>query len=428
MTPPAVETSAPSSRHPVEAFRWVTRRLRWLPWLIPVAVLVSSLWSWHETRRQHEAAVRTAFDFETEQMCDEIMVRLREFGMVLRGGRGLFDASSAVSRDDFGVFATSMDPQVSEPGMQALGFALMLPEAEIPAHEAAVRAEGLPDYAVHPRAPRELYSSILYLERFDWRNQRTYGFDMFSDATKAQAMLRARDTAVLAASGRTTVLQETREGDHAGFVLYLPVYRTQSIPLTVAERRRALMGFVYGVIRMDDFIHQAWGDNGEIALRITDTYDAANEREMFRSEAPELDATEAAKPFATRSLTVNAFGHPWELTFTSRPVFDEKMGDHEADLLLIGGGIDCPAELGGAGLAAVGAAAGQGGAGRDGGGPVRKPGQERVSGRDEPRTADTAERGHRDGGTASWYGLECAAAAFCRRLLCQREDAAQPGG
>ena len=133
------------------------------------------------------------------------------------------------------------------------------------------------------------------------------------------------------------MVQETREGEQAGFALYLPVYRNQSIPLTVAERRRALMGFVYGAIRMDDFIQQAWGDNGEIALRITDTYDAADEREMFRSEAPELETTGAAEPFATRSLTVNAFGHPWVMTFTSRPVFDLKTRDHEAALLLIGG-------------------------------------------------------------------------------------------
>lgn len=337
MTLSTLDHSSRSPNRAVAGLRRVAHRLRWLPWLGPIAVLVLSLGAWHETRRQYEVGVRTEFDFETEQMCDQIMARLHEFGMILRGGKGLFDASSHVSRDAFRAFATSMDPQVSEPGLQGLGFATMVPEAEISAHEAAVRSEEFPDYAVHPLTRRDLYSSILYQERFDWRNRLSYGYDMLSDAVQREAMLRARDTASLAASGRVNLAQEAGTGVEPGFLLYLPVYGNQSVPLTVAERRRGLSGFLYGAIRVDDFIRQAWGDKGEIALRIMDADAAGGEVEMFSSDAPELQVAHAAKPFATRSLKVNAFGHPWVFTFTSRPVFDRKAGEHDAALLLIGG-------------------------------------------------------------------------------------------
>lgn len=60
--------------------------------------------------------------------------------------------------------------------MQALGYSLMLSPDEVAAHVSKIRQEGFPEYEIRPAGlEREQYSTILYIEPFDWRNQRAFG-------------------------------------------------------------------------------------------------------------------------------------------------------------------------------------------------------------------------------------------------------------
>ena len=63
------------------------------------------------------------------------------------------------------------------PGIQGVGFSLVVPPDQKAAHTAAIRREGFPDYAIRPDGERELYTSIIYLEPFSGRNLRAFGYD-----------------------------------------------------------------------------------------------------------------------------------------------------------------------------------------------------------------------------------------------------------
>src|SRR3546814_13521456 len=116
-----------------------------------------------------------------------------------------------------------------------------------------------PDYRIWPEGERAIYASIIYLEPFDWRNQRAFGYDMFLAPVRRAAMERARDTGLPSLSGKVKLVQETDEAVQAGFLMYLPVYRTVS-PASVADRRLELAGYVSTPFRMTDFIHGLLGD------------------------------------------------------------------------------------------------------------------------------------------------------------------------
>ena len=73
-----------------------------------------------------------------------------------------------------------------------MGFALRAASDEMAEHIRRVRAEGFPDYTVRPEGERAEYTPILYLEPFDERNQRAFGYDMFSEPVRRAAMERAR--------------------------------------------------------------------------------------------------------------------------------------------------------------------------------------------------------------------------------------------
>jgi CHASE1-domain containing sensor protein len=108
---------------------------------------------------------------------------------------GLFNSSSEVDRQQFStVFETVSLHTTQLKGVQGMGFARWIPADQLQSYESRIRSEGFPTFTVLPPGPRAHYSAIEFLEPFNWRNQRAFGFDMFSEPVRRQAMQRARHT------------------------------------------------------------------------------------------------------------------------------------------------------------------------------------------------------------------------------------------
>jgi CHASE1-domain containing sensor protein len=73
-----------------------------------------------------------------------------------------------------------------------------------------------------------LYTSIVYLEPFDERNKKAFGYDMFSEEVRADAMTKAMQSGEAALSGKITLVQESYKDIQPGFLMYLPVYKKGS--------------------------------------------------------------------------------------------------------------------------------------------------------------------------------------------------------
>ncbi len=236
---PATRPRAPAARVPIPAAAWLTLAISLL-----VTVLV-----WTVVRAQSEKVAYTDFRSRVEEVRATLAQRMLAHEQVLRGGVGLFHASGRVSRREWRTYVESLRLDASYPGIQEVGFVERVLPHERAAHIRRVRAEGFPGYTIRPDGVRAEYTSIVYIEPFNARNQRAFGYDMFSEPVRHAAMARARDTGAAAVSGRVTLLQETAEDVQAGFLMYLPLYRA-GVPLTsVAERRAALAGYAYSPFR-----------------------------------------------------------------------------------------------------------------------------------------------------------------------------------
>jgi CHASE1-domain containing sensor protein len=230
-------------------------------WIIlALSFVVTALaWSISDSAIRTKASER--FEFQTADIASAIERRLIAYATALRGGVGLFEAAGQVTRAQWHAYVEALRLQENFPGIQGLGFSLMIAPAELDAHIAGIRAEGFPDYSVRPEEPRDQYSAIVYLEPFDWRNQRAFGYDMYSEPVRRRAMERARDSGEPAISGRVTLVQETDEDVQYGFLMYIPVYRPGMPTTTLEERRAALLGFVYSPFRANDFMNGILGSN-----------------------------------------------------------------------------------------------------------------------------------------------------------------------
>src|SRR6185503_9103589 len=129
------------------------------------------------------------------------------------------------------------------PGIHGIGFSKRFSANELPALEATMKKSGFPDFHVWPNYACDEYHSIIYLQPQTQRNKLAMGYDMFTDPVRRQAMERARDKGIPAASGRVILIQEKSDPSNQqfGFLIYAPVYREDAEIATEADLRNALI-------------------------------------------------------------------------------------------------------------------------------------------------------------------------------------------
>lgn len=234
---------------------WFPRRLfQFLPWFILAGGLALS-WLLERHLHDHEGAMeQEEFELRVIEIASGLQRRLQEYAQILRGVEGLFASSSEVTRDEFHRYMEALRLPESYPGILGVGYAIPVDPADKDRHVATMRAQGFPDYDIQPPGDRDAYSAVIYVEPFNWINQRALGFDFLTEPVRASAAVRARDENRVALSERVTLKQETDPNAQAGFLSFLPDYRP-GLPLdTPAQRRLALRGWVYAAFRIRDMV------------------------------------------------------------------------------------------------------------------------------------------------------------------------------
>ncbi|WP_343073612.1 CHASE domain-containing protein [Pyxidicoccus fallax] len=247
--------------------------------------------------------------------------RMDTYQAMLLGTRGLFSSSQLVERSEFHAYVESLELRRRYPGIQGIGFAQWLRPEERQSHVAEIRAEGLSEYHLWPEGERPEYTAIVFLEPQDARNRRALGFDMFSEPTRQEAMRRAMETGLAAASGRVRLVQEDVPGStetQAGFLIYVPVYHG-GVLVPPERRREQMRGFVYAPFRMGDLVEglRFPGFQNTIDLDIHDGTKTSDENLLFSSRR----AGEAAVPGMRQEVVLEVAGRPWTLVFTAREAF-----------------------------------------------------------------------------------------------------------
>ena len=189
----------------------------------------------HNSAKQTEDAARQRFDYRVAE------------------------ADDAVTRRDWWAYVYELELDKRFPGIQAMAWVPVVAHERLASHIASVRAEGFPSYDVVLAGERPQYAPALYLEPFNWRNRRAFGFDLLTEPARRAALLRARDQAAPAATAKITLKQETLQDVQSGFLLCNAVFPAGEVPSTLEGRRLSAIGFVCAVFRMNDLIRGIFG-------------------------------------------------------------------------------------------------------------------------------------------------------------------------
>jgi len=308
-------------------------------WLAAALVLAFGLiltYVLQQAAMENERRVqRELFSFESKEIIQSIERRMTAYDHVLHGTRGFFRGSEEVSRAEFKRYVDALSLARHYPGIQGVGYSVIIPAQDMAQHIESIRKEGFPNYTPHPQGKRNIHTSIIYLEPFDKRNQQAFGYDMYSESVRRAAMERARDSNESAMSGKVTLVQEIDKRVQAGFLMYLPVYRNGSPHQTLAQRRANIIGWVYAPFRMNDLMDGILGhQEKEVVLTIFDGESTAPEALMCETEgfaAQEIGAYHNAE-------TISVAGHTWTIQIRSLLAFDN-MVDREGSLIRLVAGI-----------------------------------------------------------------------------------------
>jgi len=301
--------------------------------LVLLACLALTAFAWQNATQAVMRKQLTEFDFRVDELKSRIVRRMATYEQVLRGTRSLFLSTPSVSADRFRTYVSSLNLSEHYPGIQGIGYAAVIRPDELASHVDAMRQSGFPDYVIRPEGEREIYSSIIMIEPFDMMNRRAFGYDMYSEPIRRQAMERARDGGSAAMSGKVTLVQEGSSEGQSGFLLYLPLYKDQQA--AVAPNRHAeLRGWVYAPFRINDFMKGLQNSQAvELAVSIHDGEPSAQAC-LYGCAA---SAHQASWPLRVEELDIA--GHRWTVKTTPSPGFLARTSDGSLRLILWGGSI-----------------------------------------------------------------------------------------
>lgn len=320
-----------------------------LPWLALIVFLAITYLPWKNEQQIVVKELQTGFDFRVRNAEYLVGQRIKIYEQVLNGVEGLFSHARVVKRNEFRNYVAKLNLMNDYPGIQGLGFALIVPKADKDRHIASIRKQGFPEYTIKPDGERDIYTPIVYIEPYSERNQRTFGYDMYSDlehprtgdfapGMRHTAMEQARDSGNAIISGMVRLIQETDKNIQADFLMYLPVYKYGMPHGTITERRANIMGWVYAPFRMGDLMTDILGEHAtEVDIEIYNGSEASSESLMYDSDnipRPLLSALDARFQ-ATRHLKF--YGQDWTMVIHSLPTFDALQDSEKPKLVAIGG-------------------------------------------------------------------------------------------
>ena len=256
-----------------------------LPYLVLFISLILSLGVTFLFYRNTASKDNIRFNNSTTQIQSTLENKVNSYIALLKSGRAFIESTDTLNRKKFKTYMDSLELEKNYVGLVGIGYNQVVFPNEREKLIAQMREEGFSDFKIFPESDRSLYNVITYIEPLNDLNRKVIGFDMSTEETRRQALVRARDLATEAITGKVVLKQETEETEQAGFLIYLPIYKDGKLPPTIQERRENLIGYIYCPFRAQEFLNASIGENSfsEIEFKVYDG-DIREERLLAQTE------------------------------------------------------------------------------------------------------------------------------------------------
>ncbi|MFH1948346.1 MAG: CHASE domain-containing protein [Pseudomonadota bacterium] len=293
----------------------IHRSYKFWPYIVIIIGLFMSAFAGWFANLHYEEKEQIRLKLISHEITLLAKTRMAGYEQVLRSGVGLFNASNNVTRDEWGRFVEEHKLNENFKGIQGFGYSEVVLPKNKQEHVERIKKEGFADYVIKPDGTREMYTAIVYLEPFDERNKRAFGYDMFSEKVRREAMTQAMQSGKAALSGKVTLVQENDKNIQAGFLMYLPVYKKGLKLETLPERVLAIQGFVYAAFRANDLMEGIVAEMfSDIDFEIYDGNSASKENLLYNSDTQH----QYVKLYKEQNIMMN--GRTWTLVYKTESI------------------------------------------------------------------------------------------------------------
>jgi serine phosphatase RsbU (regulator of sigma subunit)/CHASE1-domain containing sensor protein/anti-sigma regulatory factor (Ser/Thr protein kinase) len=297
-----------------------------------IAILLTVV-AWYYVRQTVEVQNRARFEESTQATTEALGRRTKAYLDAMFGARGLFYASDSVTRGDWSDYVRGIDPANRYEGLQALGFAQRVEPEDRESFMRKAQDEGLPRMRpdLDPGGERSAYFPLTYIGPLGDANRRLLDHDFYAEAEHREVMNLARDTGKAQATRMIYVLSESPPGSttdldlRRGFFVYLPIYQEGEPVESVAERRRALKGFIVGSFVSDELLEGIFKGsfNPAIDLEIYDGTNPTSSPLLYDRDGIKRATRREHDPLFSTQSRIAVAGREWTMYFATLSAFEE---------------------------------------------------------------------------------------------------------
>lgn len=245
-----------------------------------ISVFISLLF-WFFSLRYYDNLTKELFEHRVNENIDNMQQRISNYKYALISGVALVNANDKITSQIWHDFISSLDLENNYPGFQGIGYSPVLKTADIPSFVKEIQIHN-PNYNLLLSKEREIYVPVQYIEPMNNRNIKAIGYDLYSEATRRAVLDSARDSGMPSLSDKVILRQEIDSDVQAGILMYLPVYKKNSIN-SIEDRKDSIVGFVSGVFRMGDLMQNIVLKETILDFEIFDNKKQLEENLLFKS-------------------------------------------------------------------------------------------------------------------------------------------------
>ena len=296
-----------------------TARFPFVVLAVSILLTVGVAYIFYQSAKTKDS-IRFANEVNRTQLAIESKLNL--YIALLKGGRGFIESNQEINRQNFYDYVKRLELEKNYTGVQGIGYTKVVPASERTALIERMKSDGYANFNIFPESEKQSYQVVIYLEPSDERNQKAIGFDMSSEQNRRETLDLARDSGEAASSAKVNLVQETEVNPQAGFLIYLPIYKNGTLPATVDERRKNIVGFIHSPFRADSFLSEIQnGQSSDVALRI---YDGDPKAENLLTQnlgnQTAVSSNQIEESYKLQK-ELNVAGRKWIVVYDSLPAF-----------------------------------------------------------------------------------------------------------
>lgn len=313
---------------------WRGGKIGALPAIVVLALIVPlgfTFYSWKITSENLYNQANKSFYALASESEQALISKINSYNYALLGGRGFFEGSSHVSRDEWREYVDSLNISDNFTGINGLGYVTNVKENQLN-NFLAEHKKDFADFSIHPALADAQKYIITYIEPLE-SNFAAIGLNLGFEENRREAVETSRDIGETTLTKKIILVQDQQKS--SGFLLLQPYYKKGMPHETQEEKRNAIEGWVYAPLVASNFLKDLTPAQGDtLNIRIYDQGQESAENLIYESASKQDDAV--SKPYTVRK-SINVLGQKWLIIWESTYAFEQSQKNSAPLYILVGG-------------------------------------------------------------------------------------------